>query len=157
MKKITLPLVAFFLLFKFTYGQVMENSHIISVNNSQEEASQNTFISQNDTNQLYIDSNEDILTISLVDTNYQNTPSNSTNADISEFIELSNNGSDLTFSDSSVEVNLSSDITTGLTTNVSYTTLRRIWKVVETIEGTPTVNVKIPRELIITSNVPGRY
>ena len=160
MKKITLLIAVFFLLFKFAYGQQLENDIIISGNNSQEEVTLKSYLSQYYTNQTFTDSieeNEDILTISLVNTINQNTTSNSTNVDSSAYLDVSNNGSDLNFSDSSVEVNLSSNITSQLTTNVSYKTIHRIWKVVAVGEDTPTVSVKIPRDSIISNSNLGNY
>ena len=128
MKKITLTSIVFLLLFMSSYSQQLGNG--------------------------------DILTISLADQYDANNlnPNSSLEAfDISEFLVWENNGVDLNSIAQAVIVNLSSGLTSQLTTNVSYTSLQRTWKVIGVSDDIPMVTIKIPRESIIHNSSLGSY
>lgn len=103
---------------------------------------------------------EGILTFGLTDiydTNTENKSSNPTTLNDKEYLMWGNNGADLNLSASTVTVNMSSDITPSLTTNVSFTAMQRIWKVVENGGDIPTVKVRIPQNAIRNISPPGNY
>ncbi len=103
---------------------------------------------------------EGILTFGLTDiydTNTENKSSNPTTLNDKEYLMWGNNGADLSLSASTVTVNMSSDITPSLTTNVSFTAMQRIWKVVENGGDIPTVKVRIPQNAIRNISPPGNY
>jgi len=163
MKKITLPLLVFFILFKITYGQQLENGKRVSTSNSQNETINATFTNVITTTQSTFtntEENEGIIAISIVnnnDTTNINLSSDPSNNDSNEFITLSNNSLGYNYSDTSVELNLSSDISSVLTTNVSYTTIQRVWKVVTNEEDATPVSIKIPKDSIVNNSEPGNY
>jgi hypothetical protein len=152
MKKITLTLLIIYLLSTtLGFAQQLESNH-------------NRYNSgHNDLNSTYNDNPEeddDILVISLAntyDTNNENTSDQSSTLDISESLIWKSNGADLNISASPVRVNLSSGLPSDLTTEVSYIAMKRIWKVVEVNENTPTASIKIPLNSIVNNSNPGRY
>ncbi len=103
---------------------------------------------------------EGILTFGLTDiydTNSDNKTSNPTTFNDKEFLMWGNNGADLDLAASTVTVNMSAGITPALTTNVTFTAMQRIWKVVETGGDIPTVKVRIPQNAIRNISPPGNY
>jgi hypothetical protein len=101
-----------------------------------------------------------ILTMGLTDiydTNYDNKTLNATTLNDKEFLMWGNNGADLNLAASTVTVNMSAGITPALTTNVSFTAMQRVWKVVETGGDVPEVKVRIPQDAIRNISPPGSY
>ncbi|WP_299224448.1 choice-of-anchor D domain-containing protein [uncultured Psychroserpens sp.] len=103
---------------------------------------------------------EGILTIGLTDiydTNNLNQASNPTTFNDKEFLVWGNNGADLNLASSTITVNMSSGITPALTTDVSFTAMQRVWKVVENGGDIPTAKVRIPQNAIRNITPPGSY
>ncbi|WP_179345842.1 LamG-like jellyroll fold domain-containing protein [Winogradskyella ursingii] len=103
---------------------------------------------------------EGILTIGLTDiynTNKENKDVNATTFDNKEFLMWGNNGADLNLAASTVTVNMSAGITPALTTNVTFTAMQRVWKVVENGGDIPEVKVRIPQTAIRNITPPGNY
>lgn len=105
---------------------------------------------------------EGILTIGLTDiydTNKLNQTNNPTTLQDREFLVWGNNGADLNLASSTITVNMSAgpEITPALTTNVSFTAMQRVWKVVENGGDIPTVKVRIPQNAIRNITPPGSY
>ena len=103
---------------------------------------------------------EGILTIGLTDiynTNSDNITINSANTfNDKEFLVWGNNGANLNLAASVITVNMSAGIIPALTTNVTFTGMQRIWKVVE--NGTiGTVKVSLPQNAIRNISPPGDY
>ncbi|MFK2821340.1 LamG-like jellyroll fold domain-containing protein, partial [Flavobacteriaceae sp. LMIT009] len=101
---------------------------------------------------------EGILTIGLTDiyaTNNLNKSSNPNTFDDQEFLMWGNNGVDLNLAASVINVDMSSGIT-GLSTDVSFTGMQRIWKVVE-IGDIPTNKVSIPKNAVRNVTPVGEY
>lgn len=101
-----------------------------------------------------------ILTIGLTDiydTNTENKNTNATTFNDKEFLMWGNNGADLNLAASTVTVNMSAGITPSLTTNVNFTAMQRIWKVVENGGDIPKVKVRIPQNAIRNISPPGSY
>jgi len=103
---------------------------------------------------------EGILTIGLTDiydTNSDNVTINAANTfNNKEFLIWGNNGANLDLAASAITVNMSAGITPALTTNVSFTGMQRIWKVVE--KGTiGTTKVSLPQNAIRNISPPGDY
>ena len=100
--------------------------------------------------------NEDLLTINLATTNnINNQYPGISYSDTSILIE--NNGSDLNATNLPITVNLSSNAISPLSTNVAYTAIQRIWKVMELDANVPTVNIQIPQDSIFTNAALGSY
>ncbi len=104
-----------------------------------------------------------ILTIGLsdiYDTNSENINNNTTtfNRD-KQYLVWGNNGADLNASASTISVNMSAGISPPLTTEVSFTAMQRIWKVIENRNGgdIPSVKISIPQNAIRNINPPGSY
>lgn len=103
---------------------------------------------------------EGILTMGLTDiydTNSDNVSSNPTTFNDKEFLTWGNNGVDLDLAATTVSVNMSANITPSLTTNVTFTAMQRIWKVVENGGDIPKVKVSIPQNAVRNINPPGSY
>ncbi len=107
---------------------------------------------------------EGILSIGLTDiynTNNGNIINNSANTFLDkEFLMWGNNGADLDLAASVVSVNMSAGITPSLTTNVTFTGMQRIWKVIEVVgagEDIPMVKISIPQSAIRNITPPGDY
>ncbi|MGV6831590.1 MAG: LamG-like jellyroll fold domain-containing protein [bacterium] len=93
-------------------------------------------------------------------TNNENISANSTTLDDQEFLVWGNNNADLNGSPINVTVDMSSGISgSGApTTEVSFTAIPRIWKVIETGGDVPSVQVSIPTNVVRTATPPdGRY
>ncbi|WP_431158221.1 choice-of-anchor D domain-containing protein [Winogradskyella poriferorum] len=102
---------------------------------------------------------EGILTIGLTDiydTNYDNQVSNATSFNDKEFLVWGNNGIDLDLASSDIQVDMSSGIG-GITTQVSFTGMQRVWKVVENGGDIPDVKISIPQNAIRNISPPGNY
>ncbi|MFT4780398.1 MAG: hypothetical protein ACJAZK_000316 [Psychroserpens sp.] len=103
---------------------------------------------------------EGIITMGLddiYDTNTANITSNSVKFDNSEYLVWGNNGEDLNLAASTISVNMSSGISPSLTTNVSFTAMKRVWKVMETGGDIPSVKVRIPQDAIRNIIPPGSF
>ncbi|WP_431135326.1 choice-of-anchor D domain-containing protein [Psychroserpens mesophilus] len=103
---------------------------------------------------------EGILTIGLTDiydTNKLNQSNNATILNDKEYLVWGNNGADLELASSTVSVNMSAGITPALTTNVTFTAMQRVWKVVENGGDIPKVKVRIPQNAIRNITPPGSY
>lgn len=106
---------------------------------------------------------EGVLTIGLsdiYDTNKLNQSSNPTMLNDKEYLVWGNNGANLNLAATTVSVNMSAGITPALTTNVSFTAMQRVWKVVENVSGLgdiPTVKVRIPQDAIRNITPPGDF
>ncbi|WP_334114126.1 LamG domain-containing protein, partial [Paucihalobacter sp.] len=100
-----------------------------------------------------------ILTVGLTDiyeTNYDNKTLNSTTLNDKEFLMWGDNGADLNAAAATITVDMSAGIP-GLSTEVSFTAMQRIWKFVETGGDVPTVKVSIPQNAVRNINPPGSY
>ncbi|MGS2726608.1 LamG-like jellyroll fold domain-containing protein [Psychroserpens sp. BH13MA-6] len=103
---------------------------------------------------------EGIITMGLdeiYDTNADHISSNPTTFNDGEYLVWGNNGADLNLAATTVSVNMSAGISPALTTNVSFTAMRRVWKVVETGGDIPDVKVRIPQNAIRNITPPGNY
>ncbi|APY09409.1 hypothetical protein BWZ20_14320 [Winogradskyella sp. J14-2] len=101
-----------------------------------------------------------ILTMGLTDiynTNYDNKTLNATALNDKEYLMWGNNGADLNLAASVISVNMSAGITPALTTNVTFTGMQRIWKVVENGGDIPTVKIRIPEDAIRNISPPGNF
>jgi hypothetical protein len=99
---------------------------------------------------------EGIVTIGLsniYDTNNLNT---NTFPSDKQFLVWGDNGADLNLAATTVSVNMSAGIS-GLHTDVTFTAMQRVWKVVETGGDVPSVQVKIPQSCVRNINPPGSY
>jgi len=100
-----------------------------------------------------------VITIGLseiYDTNSENKNTNSTIFNDKEFLLWGNNGIDLDLSDTPISVDMSSGVT-DLSTQVSFTSMQRIWKVVENGGDIPTVKISIEEQAIRNISPPGSY
>ena len=104
----------------------------------------------------FTNNTDDLLTISISEAN-STTEENFNNSIINNYIVIENNGEDLNYNALPVVVNLSSNISSTLTTNVSYKTIHRIWKIEEIATNTPTMKVQIPKNSIANNSVIGTY
>ena len=103
---------------------------------------------------------EGILTIALdeiYDTNSDNKSSNPITFNNKEFLMWGNNGADLNLAATTISVNMSAGITPTLNTDVSFTAMQRIWKVVENGGDIPEAKVRIPQAAIRNITPPGDY
>lgn len=101
-----------------------------------------------------------ILTMGLSDiyaTNNLNKLNNPTNLTDKQFLVWGNNGVDLNTAATTITVNISAGISTALTTDVSFTAMARVWKVVENGGNIPSVKLSIPQNAIRNITPPGRY
>ncbi|WP_084142371.1 LamG-like jellyroll fold domain-containing protein [Psychroserpens burtonensis] len=101
-----------------------------------------------------------ILTMGLneiYDTNRDNISSNPVNFDNNEYLVWGNNGANLNLAASVISVNMSAGITPVLITDVSFTTMQRVWKVEETSGDIPSVKVRIPQSAIRNITPPGSF
>ncbi|MBU2938824.1 choice-of-anchor D domain-containing protein [Lacinutrix sp. C3R15] len=92
----------------------------------------------------------------IYDTNKLNQSDNATELNDKEFLVWGNNGEDLNLAASTVEVDMSVGIGT-LSTNVSFTRMQRIWKVVENAGDIPSVKISIPLDAVRNISPPGSY
>lgn len=102
---------------------------------------------------------EGVLTIGLsdiYDTNSDNITSNPTNFNDREFLMWGSNGADLNLAATAIAVDMSSGIG-GLSTPVSFVSMQRTWKVVETGGDIPSCKVRIPQNAIRNITPPGNY
>ncbi len=96
----------------------------------------------------------------VYDTNNENISTNATTLDNQEFLVWGNNNASLSSAPSNVTVDMSAGITGGgaPTTEVEFTAIQRIWKVVETGGDVPTVQVRIPTSVVRSAAPPnGEY
>lgn len=93
----------------------------------------------------------------IYDTNSENKNLNATSFGDKEFLMWGSNGADLNLAASTITVNMSAGISPALTTNVTFTGMQRIWKVVENGGDIPTVKVRIPQDAIRNISPPGNY
>ncbi|SDS65910.1 Por secretion system C-terminal sorting domain-containing protein [Formosa sp. Hel1_31_208] len=103
---------------------------------------------------------EGIITMGLndiYDTNKEHKSNDPTSFNDKEFLVWGNNGSDLNLAAGTISVNMSAGISPALTTNVSFTAMQRVWKVVETGGDIPSVKVRIPQDAIRNITPPGSY
>jgi len=103
---------------------------------------------------------EGILTIGLTDiydTNSDNLASNPTALNNKEFLMWGNNGANLNLAAATISVNMSAGITPALNTDVTFTAMQRVWKVVEIGGDIGTAKVSIPLNAVRNINPPGDY
>ncbi|GAA4941267.1 hypothetical protein GCM10023314_12860 [Algibacter agarivorans] len=103
---------------------------------------------------------EGIISIGLsdiYDTNNQNISTNPTALSDRQYLTWGNSGIDLDLAATTVSVNMSAGITPALTTNVSFTAMQRIWKVVENGGDIPSCKVRIPQNAIRNITPPGSF
>ncbi|WP_299112647.1 choice-of-anchor D domain-containing protein [uncultured Winogradskyella sp.] len=93
----------------------------------------------------------------IYDTNNINKSTNPTTFNDKEFLMWGNNGIDLNSAATTVSVNMSAGISPALTTNVTFTAMQRIWKVVENGGDIPEVKVRIPQAAVRNISPPGSY
>ena len=93
----------------------------------------------------------------IYDTNSENKNLNATSFGDKEFLMWGNNGADLNLAASTITVNMSAGISPALTTNVTFTGMQRIWKVVESGGDIPTVKVRIQEDAIRNIIPPGNF
>ena len=101
-----------------------------------------------------------VLTMGLTDiynTNNLNKSDNTTNFSNKQYLIWGNNGADLNSAAATIAVNMSSGITPALTTNVTFTGMQRVWKVVENGGDIPSVKVRIPQAAVRNITPPGNY
>ncbi|MBU2929406.1 LamG-like jellyroll fold domain-containing protein [Winogradskyella psychrotolerans] len=174
MKKITLIYYLLLLMFSSSYAQHLDDSEPnVTTNSDQLNWSQlehynynRTFLNNLDNtyqhpsslsrsvNQQSLD---DILTISLVNNNTSyNQNTNDTNAP-QPTLFWGNNGAHIHTNASPVILNLSEDIDSNIQSTVSYTAMQRIWKLIPVSEETPTLRIKIPKEVINNTSEIGNY
>ena len=102
---------------------------------------------------------EGILTMGIndiYDTNSNNMASNPVALADKQFLVWGSNGADLSLAASTVSVDMSSGIA-GLSTPVTFTSMQRIWKVVETGGDIPSCKVRIPENAIRNITPPGNF
>ncbi|WP_298556257.1 choice-of-anchor D domain-containing protein [uncultured Algibacter sp.] len=102
---------------------------------------------------------EGILSIGLsdiYDTNSDNQSSNPTTFNDREFLMWGNDGADLNLAAAAIAVDMSDGIA-GLSTPVSFVSMQRTWKVVETGGDIPSCKVRIPQSAIRNITPPGSY
>lgn len=102
---------------------------------------------------------EGILTIGLsdiYDTNSANKSTNPTTFNDREFLIWGSNGADLNLAATAVSVDMSAGIA-GLSTPVSFVSMQRTWKVVETGGDIPSCKVRIPQNAVRNITPPGSY
>jgi hypothetical protein len=103
---------------------------------------------------------EGVLTIGLndiYDTNRDHISSDPTAFNDKEYLVWGNNGADLNLAATTVSVNMSAGISPSLTTDVTFTAMRRVWKVVETGGDVSSAKVRIPQSAIRNITPPGNY
>ncbi|WP_299125797.1 LamG-like jellyroll fold domain-containing protein [uncultured Winogradskyella sp.] len=134
------------------------NSDSANASKSEKVIAMNTPVSTNHTPFDLNPTNEveDILTISLIQTNSINTQ-NLNNLNSDEFLVVENNGEDLNYNALPVIVNLSSSLNSSIITEVSYKTIHRTWKIEEADIDIPTVKVQIPKDSIANNSFLGNY
>ncbi|MEM5566846.1 choice-of-anchor D domain-containing protein [Psychroserpens sp. AS72] len=93
----------------------------------------------------------------IYDTNNQHISGEPTTFNDREFLVWGNNGEDLNLAASVISVNMSADISPALTTNVSFTAMRRVWKVVETGGDVSSAKIRLPQNAIRNISPPGNY
>lgn len=103
---------------------------------------------------------EGILTIGLSNiytTNNNNIINNPTTFNDKQFLTWGNNGLSLDLEPTTQTVNISAGISPALSTNVTFKTISRIWKVVENGGDIPSCKVRIPESAIRNINALGSY
>ncbi len=93
----------------------------------------------------------------VYDTNKDNIDNNATNFNDREYLVWGNNNADINSSASTITVNMSAGITPPLTTNVTFTAMQRVWKVVESGGDIPRATVMLPQNAIRNISPPGNY
>ncbi|EPR73534.1 hypothetical protein ADIWIN_1564 [Winogradskyella psychrotolerans RS-3] len=104
----------------------------------------------------YYHSSDDVLIISLTDAHTTNNFNSSTSSINNSFL-WGHNGRSLDATPLPVIIDLSSETPSEITTNVSYTTMQRIWKIAKNGEIIPTLNLKIPQDAIVSTTDLGSY
>ncbi|WP_296313785.1 LamG-like jellyroll fold domain-containing protein [Winogradskyella sp. UBA3174] len=106
---------------------------------------------------------EGVITIGLTDiydTNKENKDFNATTLNNKEYLVWGNNNADLTLDPTEHIVNMSSGImapSLPLVTDVSFQSIERIWKFIETGGDVPTVKLSIPLSAVRSITPPGNY
>jgi len=102
-----------------------------------------------------------VLTMGLTDiydTNSENISINSANnLGNKQFLVWGNNGIDLNFATSTIDVNMSSGISPALSTDVHFTGMQRVWKVVENGGDIPKVKIGLRKDAVRNITPPGSY
>jgi len=103
---------------------------------------------------------EGILTIGLTDiydTNSDNRATNTNSINDKQYLMWGNNGANLNLAAATISVNMSAGITPALNTDVTFTAMQRVWKVVETGGDIGTAKISIPQNAIRNITPPGSY
>ena len=101
-----------------------------------------------------------VLTMGLTDiydTNNLNKASNPTFLNNKQFLVWGNNGADLNLASTTITVNMSSGIAPVLTTEVTFTAMQRVWKVVENGGDIPTAKIRLQEDAVRNITPPGSY
>ncbi|WP_296381758.1 choice-of-anchor D domain-containing protein [Winogradskyella sp.] len=93
----------------------------------------------------------------IYDTNNLNQSSNPTTLGDKEFLIWGNNGTDLNLAATTVTVNMSSGVAPALTTEVTFTAMQRIWKVVESGGDISKAKVRLQEQAVRNITPPGSY
>lgn len=93
----------------------------------------------------------------IYDTNTESKNSNPVSFNDKEFLIWGNNGVDLNLAASTITVNMSAGITPALTTDVTFTAMQRVWKVVENGGDIPKVKVRLQEDAVRNITPPGSY
>ncbi|BAO76894.1 hypothetical protein WPG_2664 [Winogradskyella sp. PG-2] len=101
-----------------------------------------------------------ILTMGLTDiydTNNINKSTNPTTLGDKEFLMWGSNGSDLDLAATTITVNMSSGVAPALTTEVSFTAMQRVWKVVENGGDISSAKIRLQENAIRNLTPPGNF
>lgn len=93
----------------------------------------------------------------LYDTNNENIGLNSDTFTDRAFLIWGNNNADLDLAATTITVNMSAGISPPLVSNVTFTGMQRVWKVVETGGDVGRVKLSIPQNAIRNITPPGNY
>ena len=93
----------------------------------------------------------------IYDTNNENITNNTNILNNGEFLVWGNNGVDVNLNSAVISIDISANISPTLSTNVSFTAMQRIWKIVEKGGNVGTVKVQIDTLAIRNVNTPGAY
>ncbi|WP_052467157.1 choice-of-anchor D domain-containing protein [Psychroserpens damuponensis] len=93
----------------------------------------------------------------IYDTNSQHLSNEPATFNDREFLVWGNNGADLNLAATVITVNMSEDITPALTTDVSFTAMQRVWKVVESGGDVSSAKVRLPQSAIRNIIPPGNF
>ena len=101
--------------------------------------------------------NSDVLTFSIAEINNSANINNGISNN-NDFFIVENNGADLEYTHTPISVNLSENSSTSITTDVSFSIIERVWKIIGISDNIiPAVTIQIPESSIINSTTAGNY